>query len=50
MGCHHATRVLVNDYAQSNAYPAAIAVNVERNKPQLRYLLLADLPTRDQTI
>ena len=50
MGCNHAARVLVNDYAQSNGYPSAIAVNVERNKPQLPHLLLADLPTRDQTI
>jgi len=50
MGCHHATRFLVNDYAQSNPYPSAIAINVERNKPELDRLLLADLTTQDRDI
>lgn len=43
MGCHHSPRYLVNDYAGSAAYPAAMAVNVERNKPDLPHMLLADL-------
>ena len=39
MGCYHATRYLVNDYAQSNPYPSAIAINVARNTPELASLL-----------
>jgi len=42
MGCLHSTRFLVNDYAQSNPYPSAVAVNIERNRPVLSNLLLSD--------
>jgi len=40
MGCNHSARFLVNDYAQSNPYPSAVAVNVERNRSALSSLLL----------
>lgn len=39
MGCAHAGRVLINDYADSNPYPSATAVNVARNQPELARLL-----------
>lgn len=31
MGLHHAPRVLVNDFAPSNPYPSATAINISRN-------------------
>ena len=31
MGVHHGTRVVVNDFAPSNPYPAAVAVNTRRD-------------------
>jgi len=43
MDCHHSTRYLVNDYSGSASYPSAVAINVERNKPELPRMLLADL-------
>ncbi|HET6607981.1 MAG TPA: hypothetical protein VFG62_14985 [Rhodopila sp.] len=42
MGCHHGTRYLVNDYAGSNPYPSAIAINLPRNADSLRDILLED--------
>ncbi|KAA0577958.1 NTP transferase domain-containing protein [Azospirillum sp. B21] len=35
MGCHHGPRVLVNDFAPSNPYPSAEAVNIPRNVGRL---------------
>ncbi|MES2884954.1 MAG: hypothetical protein V4709_09135 [Pseudomonadota bacterium] len=35
MGCLHGRRYLVNDYAASNPYPSAVAVNLERNTGKL---------------
>ena len=31
MGCHHARRVMINDFAPSNPYPSCVAVNVPRD-------------------
>lgn len=42
MDCLHGTRFLVNDFATSNPYPSAVAINVERNQPALGNLLLTD--------
>ncbi len=39
MGCSHSPRVLINDYADSNPYPSATAVNLPRNSATLRSLL-----------
>lgn len=39
MGCIHAPRVLINDYADSNPYPSATAINLPRNSATLRGLL-----------
>jgi ribonucleotide monophosphatase NagD (HAD superfamily) len=35
MGCLHSRRYLVNDYAPSNPYPSAVAVNVRRDQDDL---------------
>ena len=35
MGAAHAARVLINDFAASNPYPSARAVNIVRNSPDL---------------
>jgi hypothetical protein len=35
MDCLHGRRFLVNDHAPSNPYPAAVAINTERNSPVL---------------
>ena len=35
MNCLHGRRFLVNDHAASNPYPAAVAINTERNSPAL---------------
>jgi hypothetical protein len=42
MGCHHGTRYLVNDYAASNPYPSAVAINLPRNSASLPDILLED--------
>ena len=42
MDCMHGTRFLVNDFAQTNPYPSAVAINIERNKPSLPDQLLPD--------
>ena len=39
LGCHHAARVIVNDYAPTNPYPACSAVNLARNADTLADLL-----------
>ena len=31
MNCLHGRRFLINDYARSNPYPAAVGINIERN-------------------
>lgn len=38
-GLFHAKRVLINDYADSNKYPSAIAINLKRNSLDLEKLL-----------
>lgn len=38
MGLNHAPRVLINDFASSNPYPSASAINVPRNSSLLPYL------------
>jgi len=38
MGCHHAQRVIVNDFAASNPYPSCVAVNVPRDGSIRDYL------------
>lgn len=35
MGVHHAKRILINDFANSNPYPTAIAINLKRNGENL---------------
>lgn len=35
MGCHHGRRYLINDYATSNPYPSAVAINIPRNSDVL---------------
>jgi hypothetical protein len=35
MGIHHAKRILINDFASSNPYPSAIAVNLVRDSDNL---------------
>lgn len=35
-GLPHAKRIVVNDYAKTNPYPSALAVNIERNNPKLK--------------
>lgn len=42
MGCHHGARYLVNDYAPTNPYPSAIAINLPRNGASLPDILLGD--------
>jgi hypothetical protein len=39
MGCMHAPRVLINDFADSNPYPSATAINLPRNSATLRSML-----------
>jgi hypothetical protein len=34
-GCAHAQRCIVNDFASSNPFPTASAINIERNAPSL---------------
>jgi hypothetical protein len=41
-GVNHATRHIVNDYAGSNPYPSAVAINVFRNDDKLDAMLPAD--------
>ena len=39
MGLPHSRRVLINDFAKSNPYPSATAINMPRNKTDLKELL-----------
>ena len=39
MAVHHAKRILINDYANSNPYPSAIAVNMKRDDNNLGDLI-----------
>ena len=39
MACAHAPRILINDFADSNPYPSASAINIARNQPDLKRLL-----------
>ena len=39
MGLPHSRRVLINDFAKSNPYPSATAINMPRNKNDLKELL-----------
>ena len=36
MGVHHSSRVLINDFANSNPYPSAVAVNLPRDSDTLK--------------
>ena len=35
MGAYHTTRVLINDFANSNSYPSALAINIARDSNNL---------------
>jgi hypothetical protein len=35
MDCHHGRRLLINDHAASNPFPAAVGVSVPRNEATL---------------
>jgi len=39
MDCLHGRRYLVNDFAPSNPYPSAVAINLERNSTKLKNLI-----------
>ena len=39
MGLPHSRRYLINDYANTNAYPSAVAINIERNSNRLSKLI-----------
>lgn len=39
MNLHHARRILINDYAPTNPYPSAIAVNIKRDDDSLDQIL-----------
>ena len=39
MDMHHAQRILINDYAPSNPWPSAVAINIKRNDDSLDQLL-----------
>jgi hypothetical protein len=39
MNMHHSKRVLINDYANSNPYPSAVAINLKRDDDNLKDLL-----------
>ena len=39
MGLPHSQRILINDFAKSNPYPSATAINMPRNKNDLTELL-----------
>jgi hypothetical protein len=42
MDCLHSRRYLINDYAPSNPYPSAVAINVRRGRDDLEELLPED--------
>ena len=39
MGLPHAKRILINDYSQTNQYPTAISINIERDSKTLSNLI-----------
>lgn len=39
MGLPHGKRILINDYSQTNPYPTAISLNIERDSDKLNMLL-----------
>ena len=39
MGLPHCQRVLINDFAKSNPYPSATAINMPRNQDILKEFL-----------
>jgi hypothetical protein len=39
IGLYNSTRILINDYNDSNPYPRAIAINIERNNDNLKDFL-----------
>ncbi len=39
MGLHHSRRILINDYAPSNPYPSAVAINLRRDSRELPAML-----------
>ena len=39
MGLPHSKRILINDYSNTNTYPTAISINLERNKGDLNGIL-----------
>lgn len=39
MGLPHSKRYIINDFSETNSYPTAIAINVERNKNNLKNLI-----------
>ena len=39
VGLHHSSRILINDFAPSNPYPSAVAVNITRNSDTLNHFL-----------
>jgi len=39
MEIHHSSRVLINDYAKSNPYPSAVAINLRRDTDNLGELI-----------
>ena len=41
-GMFHAQRVLVNDYARTNPFPSACAINVKRDGDELPEMLGAE--------
>jgi hypothetical protein len=44
MGLPHAKRILINDFAPTNPYPSALAINLERNSTRLAEYLLPLFP------
>jgi hypothetical protein len=38
-GLHHAKRVLINDFSETNPYPTAISVNLKRDSGDLEFLI-----------
>jgi hypothetical protein len=36
MDLPHAKRILINDFAPTNPYPTAVAINLERNSSNLQ--------------
>jgi len=38
-GMPHTRRILINDFSNTNPYPSAVSVNIERNSPELSSLM-----------